>query len=218
MAAAVSNGSLVYVARSQFESQLTWFDRSGKALGVAGPRSGHASAILSPDGSAAMVRRLESNLPATVWLYDLVRGSHNRVESPNAQASTPAWFADGRRVLLGMVSGPAGRGLYRKDVHGGGQAELVVSTPKEASMVPSDVSRDGRFLLYTSTDPKTDADIWYLPLDGTPDWSRAVRFLGTEAVESQAQISPDGQWIAYASDGPGALEVFIRRFPSGAGV
>ena len=81
----------------------------------------------------------------------------------------------------------------------------------------SDVSRDGKFLLYTEIDPKDGADIWYLPDPLKPGAGKPVKWLGTKALESQAQFSPDGRWVAYLSDVSGTNEVYIRPFPSGPG-
>ena len=37
--------------------------------------------------------------------------------------------------------------------------------------------------------------------------------LATESVETGPSISPDGNWIAYASDETGQSEVYVQRFP-----
>jgi len=79
----------------------------------------------------------------------------------------------------------------------------------------SDWSRDGRYLIYTEIDPKTRGDIWYLPDPGKPD-SKPVKFLATDANESQGQLSPDGHWLAYTFGGP--IAVYVRAFPSGGQV
>ena len=42
-----------------------------------------------------------------------------------------------------------------------------------------------------------------------------VPFLQTEFLESAAQLSPDGRWVAYTSDESGEVELFVRAFPSG---
>ena len=38
-------------------------------------------------------------------------------------------------------------------------------------------------------------------------------FLGTPADEFGAAFSPDGQWLAYTSDGSGTPQVYVRPFP-----
>jgi Tol biopolymer transport system component len=65
-------------------------------------------------------------------------------------------------------------------------------------------------------DPKTRGDIWYVREPGKSD-SKPVKFLGTSAIESQGQLSPDGRWLAYVSNETGRTEVYIREFPSGKG-
>ena len=109
-----------------------------------------------------------------------------------------------------------GTDLYVTDSSGGGGETAVLSNANIKR--PSDWSRDGRFLLYTEVDPKSGADIWYLenPL-GKTGAGKPVRFLGTSATESQAQLSPDGRWVAYTSSESGTGEVYVRPFPLGSG-
>jgi hypothetical protein len=35
----------------------------------------------------------------------------------------------------------------------------------------------------------------------------------TPAVELDAELSPDGRWLAYQSDESGRVEIFVRRYP-----
>ncbi len=216
VAASVSNGTLVYLAGRSRETQLTWFDRSGKALGTAGPRARHAGVVLSPDGNAVLTNRTESSGQSALWLYDLARGSVNRFLPPGPRV-VPAWFPDGGRVLFRMTPGPTESGLYQRDATGAGKPELLSPMSVGASFLPSAFSRDGRFLVYTVVDPKTRADIWFMPWDAKPDLSTAVKFVATDATESQGQVSPDLRWIAYTSDETGENEVYIRPFPDGPG-
>src|SRR5205823_2029993 len=37
-----------------------------------------------------------------------------------------------------------------------------------------------------------------------------------EGARNQAQVSPDGQWIAYTSNETGRNEVYVQSFPTGA--
>ena len=37
--------------------------------------------------------------------------------------------------------------------------------------------------------------------------------LGTRFIEAQADISPDGRWLAYVSDESGRFEVYVRSYP-----
>ena len=78
----------------------------------------------------------------------------------------------------------------------------------------SDWSRDGRFAVYSEVHPKTLADIWVLadPLNAS-NARKTTPYLVTPFQESQAQISPDGRWVAYASNESGGFAVYVSRFP-----
>jgi Tol biopolymer transport system component/predicted Ser/Thr protein kinase len=222
-ASVASDGTLVYLAGRSRETQLTWFDRTGKELGKVGPRANQRGVALSPDGSTvAIVRQDQNGAPAT-WLHDLVRESESRLQPPGSPGSGALWSPDSSLVWFGM-SGPEGLGIYQKDLKGGRLQFMQKIDPAEPDRTPSDWSRDGRFVIYTENNPKTRADIWYAPVESGPVGSRkmnekaAVKLLATDAVESQGQLSPDGKWLAYFSDESGHGQVYIRPFPSGSQV
>jgi hypothetical protein len=52
-----------------------------------------------------------------------------------------------------------------------------------------------------------------VPVDG----SKARPFLVGPANQTNAQISPDGKWVAYASDEGGDWEVYVTTFPGANG-
>jgi Tol biopolymer transport system component len=122
------------------------------------------------------------------------------------------WSPDGRVLVWAGSNG----NLYRKEVLSGGTPELILKggLAKE----PSDWSRDARYLVFTAKDPKTNGDIRVLPdPGGNAGITRPYPFQRTEAIESQAWISPDGRWIAYTSNESSSNEVYVRPFPSGRG-
>jgi dipeptidyl aminopeptidase/acylaminoacyl peptidase len=79
--------------------------------------------------------------------------------------------------------------------------------------MPMDVSPNGH-LIYGEDDTSApfQHDLLQLPLSGdrTP-----VPLLRTQFNETQAQVSPDGRWIAYVSTDSGRSEVTVSSFPSG---
>jgi hypothetical protein len=88
----------------------------------------------------------------------------------------------------------------------------------DEAKVPSDWSRDGRFLLYAQQDPRTKADLWALPLasDATPA-GPPTPFAITEFNEDQGRFSPDTHWVAYVSDESGRSEIYVQPFPAATG-
>ncbi len=214
VAASFANGTLVYVAARSEASQLTWFDRTGKEMGVAGPQVKQNGVALSQDGKMALtIQQLLGNQSA-VCLYDLIRGAENRLA---AQTWTPIWCPDGNKVLA-IMGNSDGMGLYILDTTGGAPAKLIHQMEMDAVKVPSCFSPDGKYLIYTLVASQMLGDIWYLPWSDNLDWNDAAAFLATGAVESQGQLSPDGKWIAYTSGDSGEPGVYIRSFPSGTGV
>ena len=121
------------------------------------------------------------------------------------------WSPDGKRILF--VSNRTGaNNLYLKPANGGEEEQelLAGGNNKHANHW----SRDGRFILYSDLDPKTQSDLWVLPLEGE---RKPIAVATTEFNESQGQFSPDGHWIAYTSDESGRYEVYVRSFaPGGA--
>jgi dipeptidyl aminopeptidase/acylaminoacyl peptidase len=82
---------------------------------------------------------------------------------------------------------------------------------------PVDWSNDGRTLLYATADLKTASDLWALPMAGATEGRQPFPVVNSRFDEIQGQFSPDGQWIAYASDEAGRYDVYVRPFPGPTG-
>ena len=102
--------------------------------------------------------------------------------------------------------------IYRKAADGSGAAEVLLESSEPA--FPCDWSRDGRWLLYSVTDPGSKSDLWLLPLTGD---RTAREYVRTPNRETLGQISPDGRFLAYESDESGRYEVYVSTFPDPAG-
>ena len=74
--------------------------------------------------------------------------------------------------------------------------------------VPNDWSRDGKYILYTR-----GADLWFVTL---PDL-KSSEFLKAASVLTNGQFSPDGKWVAYASNETGKWEIYVTSFPEPRG-
>ena len=70
---------------------------------------------------------------------------------------------------------------------------------------------DGRFILYMAGGAAiARSDLLVLPLFGD---KKPFPFLESSFVETRGRFSPDGRWIAYASNESGQLEIYVARFP-----
>ena len=203
---ASKDGLLVYLSNRVVTTRFTWIDGTGTEAEVVGNAGIQQNVELSPDRRALVFSR-----EGTGWLRDLRRNLENSLFT-NVR-SMAVWSPDGRHVMYGRLETGD---LFVKDVATG--KEEQVPTETSSPKFPSDWSRDGSALLYTQGNVKTQADIWSLidPLNKS-NRRRSVVVLATPAVEAQAQISPDGRWVAYVSDESGSFAVYLKPFPEGAG-
>ena len=205
---ALAAGVLAYRERERNLGELVWLDRAGQPLGTWGELGDYIHPWLSPDGTRAVVEFVDSDTQAhSVWILDLVRGSRSQFVPGPGQSHLPVWSPDGRTILFSSDRGGPWN-LFTKAATGAGvEEELLRST---TSSIASDWSRDGRFILYETVDPSTRSDIWALPM--VPR-RQPFAVANTARNERQAQLSPDGHWVAYASDDGGREDVWIQRFP-----
>ena len=202
-------GSITYrMGSASARQQFAWFDRSGVKVRTKWAILGHLfpTPSLSPDGQRVVLYR-GVNGNADIWILETQRGALSRVTTDAADDVFPVWSSDGGRIIFSSNRNGV-HDLYRKSLAGDAIEEVVLSTaqPKFAT----DWSRDGRWLVFNSWDGQRSSDIWALPLDGT---KQAFPIVQTQADELNAQLSPDGHWIAYQSDESERAEIYVRPFP-----
>ena len=191
--------------------QLTWFGRDGKPDPVTEP-GGWTDISVSQDGSrvAASLVDVQGNLD--IYSVDLSRRLPTRLTFDRFLDTGAVWSPDGSRIAF--ASNREGTmNLFWKSSNGATAEQPLFKSPE--AKTATDWSRDGRFLLFTSTSSKTKSDVWVLTMNEAEH--KATLFLGSEANESAARFSPDGRFVIYQSDESGASEIYMRTFPDGAG-
>jgi hypothetical protein len=201
-----ASGTLAYWAGARNITQPTWFRRDGTAAGAVGPPAAYMNIALSFDGLQAAVDRFD--LTPGIWLLDTARGTAPRATFGWIYESTPVWSPDGSAFVFAAArdSPPS---LYLKRIGTAGEGEHLVGSPAQ-TLFPQSWSPDGRFIAYLNIDPKTESDVWVLALS---DDRKATPFLQTPSNETHARISPDGRWMAYASNESGTEGVYVTSFP-----
>jgi len=203
-----SNGSLVYISgEAQANGQtLVWVDRQGHEEPIPAPPRNYVFPRLSPDGQrVALDIRDQQN---DIWTWDFTRRVLTRLTTdPNAD-QFPVWTPDGRRIAF--ASSRAGEfNLFWQPADGTGGAERLTTSPHR--QYPWAFTADGKSLVIRDTDPKTGPDVSVISMEGdhTPK-----PLIHSAFNEQNAELSPDGRWIAYQSNESGRDEIHVRPFPA----
>jgi serine/threonine protein kinase len=194
--------------------QFTWFDASGKEVGTVGPTGSQDEPLLSPDGRELVYVLTEAgNKEQDIWLMDLARGVKTRFTFGPNIADTPVWSPDSTRIAYAWLQKAHGD-IFVKDASGAGNPQPLWES--EDDKTPVDWSRDGRYIMYVSLDPKglTKYDLWALPLFGD---RKPFPYLHSQFNEVMGAFSPDSKWVAFESDESGTFEVYLSPFPAAGG-
>jgi Tol biopolymer transport system component len=202
---ASSNGTLALVDASVLNLQLEWSDRAGRRVEALGEATLlQASPRVSRDGRIAVT--LGPFGGEDIWVYE-TGGRRTRLTFDRATDHTPIWSGDGNRLVFQSTRGPGRGGFYEVASKGGTETRLL-DCQRPCELL--DLSADGRFIVFAQRAPSQDLDLWVLPLSGdrTP-----FLYHHLEGDQGQAQISPDGRWLAYTSTETGRNEVYLQTFP-----
>ena len=208
-----TTGILTYGSAPAGETQLAWRDRSGRMLGVIGLTSSSAASV-SRDGAMLVMSRSLPQTGTDLWLYSLKRGTPLRLTLDSESERSPIWSPDGQSVAYTAARDGGIDRLCRRPTTGSGSEQPLFKTD---GSFPTDWSADGRFILFHTAnapdnpDQRNGTDLWVLSLADL----QARPLVATPFNEAQGALSPDGRWVAYASDESGAFEVYVQSFPGG---
>jgi serine/threonine protein kinase/Tol biopolymer transport system component len=208
------SGLLVYQTGQGVSAQFLWLDLHGNKVGTVGEPGNQFFPRLSPNGARlAYVIQDPQSKNVDIWITELARSVQTRFTFDPAADVFPVWSPDGSRIVFASAR-KGHNDLYVKDASGAASEELLYES--DADKFPTDWSRDGRFIVFDSIDPKgkTKYDIGVLPLFGD---RKPIPYLQTQFNEMAAAFSPDGHWLAYESDETGSFEIYLAPFPAGGG-
>jgi hypothetical protein len=202
------NGVLAYSPNFGFDSDLVWYDRHGAHLATVGARAAYTAPALSPDGKKLAVG---VGLPPNrnIWIFDLVQDKSSRLTFEPVDDLCPVWSRDGSRILF--TSNRKGqRDIYEQAANGLGTTRLVFESTQSKSV--DDWSADGRYVVYDTSGAL--ASVWVLPMFGE---RKPFPFINANYMAKQAQLSPNGDYIAYSSNETGTNQVYVETFPEHKG-
>jgi eukaryotic-like serine/threonine-protein kinase len=209
--AVARNGLLAYWYGPNARTELQWFDRSGRPLGVIEMPERSDAPALSPDATQLLVTQRSDGNQTQLWRVDLASGLTSQLTFDGGVGRFGIWSPDGKTTILSTLTERGANALVQKPASGAGAEVLVIGPGRHYALFPDDWSRDGQWVFYSATQAAWDVVALNVPS------ATARPLVATPANEVQAHLSPDGRWLAYTSDESGAWEVYVQPFPEGGG-
>jgi Tol biopolymer transport system component len=209
------NGTVVYCSggpRSGLRT-VAWLEGAGKVQPLLAKPGDYWRPSLSPDGQRLALEVTDGS-GTDIWVYDWPRDTMTRLTFSGAALGPVAWSPEGRYIVF-QASG-AGMSVIRSDGSGKPQPLIQSKTLNR----PFSFTPDGKWLAFSELSSATSSDLWTVLLERDGAGLRAGKpeiFLQTPATERQPSFSPDGRWLAYASDESGTSQIYVRAFPNKGG-
>jgi Tol biopolymer transport system component len=216
-----ASGTLIYVPGTGETTErfaVVWVDRGGKSLGRAidEPVDNPRDPALSPDGTR-LALTIGAGGQGELWSYDLRGRPPIRLAVGNENRAA-VWSPDSKQVAF-TIGGPnTFPNLYTVLADG----SMLTPRPLRAEAIMAMArawSAAGELFLIVGTPEQPSLnqapDIAVLPVTGE---GSPLKIVATDYAEMDPALSPDGHWLAYASNRTGRFEVWLQRYPEGVAV
>jgi Tol biopolymer transport system component len=213
-----NRGALVYVnavaQAAASHSTLGIVDRNGVVRRLDLPPNNYRSPRVSPDGRRVAVETIAENGQSIIWVYDLSGNTAIRRLTQEGYNTRPIWTRDSKSIAYGSDREKA-HGIYLQRADGSGLPERLTTAEVGIQHFPESWSPNGQVLAFAATlEGVTNWALWTLAVD-TTDKKPALFYDSPNSNEFGSAFSPDGKWIAYASnEGPDAqFGVYVQPYP-----
>ncbi|MDP2318379.1 MAG: protein kinase [Acidobacteriota bacterium] len=207
-----AGGSLAYLpaeaptAAARRNLALLNVDGSSQLLSV--PPDAYQHPRISPDGTRIVVVT-ENADDSAIWIHDLAGSGLPRRLTFDGRNAAPIWTRDGRFITF-QSDREGDRGLFQQSADGNRAAERLTKSELIVNHFPESWSPDGKTLSLRVATEVTSIWTW------SPDGDRLPKPLlhGAQSY-AMSEFSPDGRWLAYASnelDGRNT-QVFVQPYP-----
>lgn len=213
--AAGGDGTVVYSpgAGAIVLSALVWYARSGQELGRIGAPGLIANPSIAPDGNRVVVDIADlrtSNVD--IWIEDLSHNAASRFTFDPTEEATAIWSRDGRTIAYRYNGVNAGIVTIKK-ASGLEAARGVYTTRPQDDILPNSWTLDDKAVLCTYEPASGGSDLVLVDVAS----GKMTPILAGQASRTNGMISPDGKWLAYASNESGEWQVYVTTFPGAQG-
>jgi Tol biopolymer transport system component len=173
-----------------------------------------ANPAISPDGNRVAFDQSDAKANGVeVWIENADGSASTRFTFDGREDVVPLWSHDGSTIAFRKNSA-AGPILATKRGNGLEPEQDLLQLDNTNDAMPFAWTPDDKQIMYMfMQESKLAADFEMIPATG----GKPTPFLYGQGHKSNGQISPDGNWLAYASDESGDWEVYVTTFPGGAG-
>ncbi len=219
-----NDGVLVHMSggRTAEGRRLGLVDAAGNVTPVSEERHAFQSARTgSADGRRFVATITNGQGIDELWAGEIDRPGLRRILAiPDADIFTPLLMKDGRTVVFGRRGRSADDGIYVMSLDEATPARRIASLPTDdvrtslASLTP-----DGSAIVGRRVGADQNGDIVFVPIPATGESRSEPKPIVTgPGDETGGAISPDGRFLAYASDESGRSEVYVAAFGAGGTV
>jgi eukaryotic-like serine/threonine-protein kinase len=204
------SGTLVYVtAGPQPQRSLMWVDRRGREEPITVPPRAYVLPRLSPDGTrvALDIRDREDD----IWIVNVAGdGTPRRLTYGPSIEINPVWIDNNNLVYSSNRSGRFA--LYAQAADGSGTAKPLTES-SGGTRFPTTVAPNGAAVVgHQDGATLYDVALFPIPQSGQPP-PPAQKLVDTRSFEFNADLSPNGRYLAYQSNESGPFQVIVRPFP-----
>ena len=206
-----ANGSLVYLTGDPQAAFLTlvWVDREGREEEVPIQTGSYLNPRISPDGSRVALD--DRNEGWDTWIWDFTSETRTHLTVGERGGLYPTWTPNGERIAYYNRAGD----IDWKAANNTGSPERLAESPGDQGsdgVHPQFFTPTGAELVFQEQDnPETGHNLGMIAVE---DAAEPIWLLREPFNERNAELSPNGRWLAYESDESGQYEIYVRPFPN----
>ena len=211
--AIAGNGTLIYrpAGPQSTEREYVWVARDGRTETIARGGQFILPPAISPNGVKVALNTGQGYGEGDLFVYDFARETMTRLTFDGTRMGA-VWTPDGRHIVHGTSRGGS-EGVYSLSASGGETERLLLKDGGEYAVIPEAlVPASGQMVILRSGGLGGWSVVTFAPGDDAPS-----PLLVNPSAEGGTTLSPDGRWMAYASDVSGQYEIYVQPFPGPGG-